>query len=73
MSTKNQIVVPKGVRKQLDLRPGDRVRIKQNKDSVTLEKAPSVREELDRIMNMTPPSQIDAVRWVRELRNEWES
>lgn len=74
MSSKNQIVIPKAVRQQLGLVPGDRLHIKPgSKGIATITKAPSLREELDRIRRMSPPSNIDAVKVVRALRDEWDS
>lgn len=72
VSSKNQIVVPKEVRRQLGIKPGDRLEFTHGKTSASLKKAPSIREELDKIMKMSPPSHTNAVERVRKLRDEWE-
>jgi len=71
LSSKNQIVVPKDVRQQLNLAPGDRLSITPGKNFATIKKAPSIRQELDRIMKMSPPTNNDVVGRIRKLRDEW--
>lgn len=73
LSSKNQIVVPKEVRKQLGLRPGDRLRIQPGKDAATLTRAPSIEEKLTALMHMSPSTQTHAVRRIRKLRDEWNT
>ena len=47
LTSKSQIVVPKAVRKQLGLKPGDRVRYSMRRDSVVIEKAKTTAFEGD--------------------------
>ena len=73
LSSKNQIVVPKEVRKQLGLRPGDRLLIRSGKDTATITRAPSIEEKLTMLMKMSPSTQTNAVRRIRKLRDEWDA
>lgn len=46
MSSKNQIVVPKAAREALHLRPGDRLAVSVDGDTVRMEKLPPDQEDL---------------------------
>ena len=50
MSSKNQIVVPKAAREALRLRPGDRLAVSVDGDTVRMEKLPS--DGKDRLRGM---------------------
>ncbi|MCY3700575.1 MAG: AbrB/MazE/SpoVT family DNA-binding domain-containing protein [Gemmatimonadetes bacterium] len=45
MSSKNQIVVPKAAREALRLRPGDRLAVSVDGDTVRMEKLPPDEED----------------------------
>ena len=45
MSSKNQIVVPKAAREALRLRPGDRLAVSMDGDTVRMEKLPPDEED----------------------------
>ena len=45
MSSKNQIVVPKAAREALGLRPGDRLAVSVDGDTVRMEKLPPDQED----------------------------
>ena len=45
MSSKNQIVVPKAAREALRLRPGDRLAVSVDGDTVRMEKLPPDQED----------------------------
>lgn len=47
LTSKSQIVVPKAVRQQLGLKPGDRVRYRVRRDGVMLEKVSAAAFEGD--------------------------
>ena len=72
VSSKNQIAVPAAVRKQLGIKPGDRLRIEVDGKRAILE-----REEhasvLDELLSIAPEiwQGIDTTAYIEELRNEW--
>lgn len=61
MSSKNQIVVPKAAREALRLRPGDRLAVSVEGDTVNMEKLPP--DEEDRLRG--------ALRGVVDARRLW--
>ena len=79
VSDKYQLVVPKEVRKQLGIKPGQKVRVKQVRgNTITFERQLSMEELLDKsagTMKGTPwqAQHVDAATWIRHARDtEWK-
>jgi AbrB family looped-hinge helix DNA binding protein len=53
VSVKSQTVIPRSVREQLKLQPGDRVRYRTTPDGVLIDKAPAVDADWLRSLNTT--------------------
>jgi AbrB family looped-hinge helix DNA binding protein len=76
VSSKYQLVVPKEVRKQLGIKPGQKVRVKQvSGNTITFERQPTMQELLDNAagsMKDTPWQKegVDVAVWVRRMRDE---
>jgi AbrB family looped-hinge helix DNA binding protein len=76
VSSKYQLVVPKEVRKQLGIKPGQKVRVKQvSGNTITFERQPTMQELLDKsagTMKDTPWQKkgVDAAAWIRRIRDE---
>jgi len=71
VSRKNQIAVPAAVRRQLGIRPGDRLTVEVEGAKVILR--PEPQSHLDRLINLAPEiwEGVDAAEYIRELRDEW--
>jgi AbrB family looped-hinge helix DNA binding protein len=75
VSRKNQIAVPAAVRRQLGIKPGDRLRVEVKGKKATLEReepAPT-RSVVDELLAIAPElwQGIDTTAYLEELRNEW--
>ena len=71
VSTKHQIVVPSAVRRQLGIKPGDRLEVRIEDGDVLLHPRPAKASDRLRGLGkgMYGP---DPVAFVRALRDEWE-
>lgn len=73
VSSKYQIVIPKDARKKLQLMPGDKINVDTKGTSISITKAPTVREQLETILYASKPTKSDAVTRIRKLRDEWDT
>lgn len=76
ISNKYQVVIPKAVRKNLDLKPGQRVRITNSPGGkITMETLDSPQEALRRYAGSIKkgPWGKDPVKYIRTVRGEWDS
>jgi AbrB family looped-hinge helix DNA binding protein len=71
VSSKYQIVIPKEVRKNLQLAPGDKINVSSRDGIASISKVPSVAEQLDTILHASKPKKTRAVKKIRQLRDEW--
>lgn len=72
VSTKYQIVIPKAIRKQLDIRRGQKMDVKASKDGsivVRKDQNPSYYD----FLGIAPPNATDPVERIRKLRENWRS
>jgi AbrB family looped-hinge helix DNA binding protein len=76
VSTKYQIVIPKAVRKQLGIKPGQKLRIDSVVGKQVTLSAPLTTEEyLDKYADslkgtVWQKSGMDATEWIRKMRDE---
>ena len=77
LSAKYQVVIPKNIRRQLNLKPGQKMVVSNPKasSSIVINKKPSAEEIVDRYAGSL--SELwqgeDAVKTVRQARNqEWD-
>lgn len=70
LSDKYQVVIPKDVRKGLNLKPGQKLRIIQTKSGDITIKASSVVDEL--YGSMKGAWGKDSSRYLWKLRDEWD-
>ena len=71
VSRKNQIAVPAAVRRQLGIKPGDRLEVEVEDSRVVLR--PQRRSAVDELIALAPEiwRGIDTDRYIDELRSEW--
>ena len=68
VSSKNQIVIPKGVRKKMGINSGDLLVVSNvTKNTVTLKKAPSAYD----MIGLADAKKDDVVARVRKNRQNW--
>jgi AbrB family looped-hinge helix DNA binding protein len=68
LSSKNQIVIPSSVRKQLGVASGDKLIIERVTDTeVVLRKEPGYHD----LIGLLPNKQEDPVERIRQLRDNW--
>jgi AbrB family looped-hinge helix DNA binding protein len=72
VSRKNQIAVPASVRRQLGIKPGDRLEVEVEDSKVVLRRA-SARSAVDELVSLAPEiwRGVDTDRYIDELRSEW--
>lgn len=70
VSDKYQVVIPKAVRKQLRLKPGQKVNVSRQKDGKIVIDTVSVVDRLAGSLSGVWGKDPD--RYVRELRDDWE-
>ncbi len=70
LSNKYQVVIPKAIRKGLNLRPGQKLRVTKTKDgSIVL----STRSSLDEFVGSVKGVWGDSpVEYIRKQRDEWD-
>lgn len=73
ISSKYQVVIPKSARKTMGInRTTQSLYIKQvTPDEIVLAKASDKTALLLKLLNSTPPTNTEAVKRVRKLRDEW--
>jgi AbrB family looped-hinge helix DNA binding protein len=71
VSKKNQIAVPAAARKQLGIRPGDRLEVEIEDSRLVLR--PCRRSIVDELIELAPEiwRGIDPDKYINDLRNEW--
>jgi AbrB family looped-hinge helix DNA binding protein len=71
VSRKHQIAVPASVRRQLGIRPGDRLGVEVDGKRIVLK--PQPRDALEALVGLAPElwQGIEATDLLRELRDEW--
>ncbi len=68
VSSKNQIVIPKDVRKKMNIRSGDVLVIEKiAPDHVVIKKAPTAKD----LIGSAAKIKSDPVKRVREIRDSW--
>ena len=72
VSTKHQIVVPSAVRRQLGIKAGDRLEVRIEDGDVVLHPRPAKASERLRGLGKGMYGGLDAVEFVRRLRDEWD-
>lgn len=76
VSDKYQVVIPKAARKKLGIKPGQKISVKRvDKNTITFERAPTMRELLDQsrgTMKNAPwdKENIDPAVWLRRERDK---
>ena len=69
VSNKYQVVIPKAVRKQLQIKPGQKVNVSRQKDGKIVIDTSSVVEKY--AGSLTGVWGKDPDRYIRKLRDEW--
>ena len=69
VSSKYQVVIPKAVRKQLQIKPGQKVRVERKAKTIVIDTGSVVEKYAG---SLTGVWGKDPDRYVRELRDEWE-
>jgi len=72
VSSKYQIVIPKNVREELGLRPGDQLLIVADGNKAVMRLRPRSYAEYMRGLHKEIWQGIDATEYVREERQSWE-
>lgn len=78
VSTKYQIVIPKAVRRKLDIKPGQKINVDSVDGKITLQRVPTMQELLDRGAGTLQDSpwqkaNMDPAEWIRQQRDaEWD-
>lgn len=65
---KGQVVLPKDLRDELGIAPGDEVMFDRTDDRIVVRKAKSKRELLDELVGSLPPSDIDPLTVLMDER-----
>jgi AbrB family looped-hinge helix DNA binding protein len=73
VSRKHQIAVPATVRRQLGIRPGDRLGVEIDGTRIVLQLRP--RGVLEELISLAPElwQGIEATDYLRDLRHEWSN
>ncbi|MHA1619659.1 MAG: AbrB/MazE/SpoVT family DNA-binding domain-containing protein [Promethearchaeota archaeon] len=72
LSKKGQISIPKDIRNQIDLRPGDAISFVIRSNKIILEKiTPSVDRKLSDFLIESESLDLDSISYQRKLRDEW--
>ncbi|HEY1835977.1 MAG TPA: AbrB/MazE/SpoVT family DNA-binding domain-containing protein [Candidatus Saccharimonadales bacterium] len=72
VSSKYQIVIPKELRKKFQIKPGQKIRLEQNKKG---ELVINTKSPIDEYYGMFAGSNIwgkDPVKTIRKMRDEWD-
>lgn len=72
VSTKHQIVVPSAVRRELGIKAGDRLEVRIEAGEVVLHPRSAKASERLRGLGKGMYGGLDAVEFVRRLRDEWD-
>jgi AbrB family looped-hinge helix DNA binding protein len=72
VSTKHQISIPSEARKKLGIEPGDRLTVEVTDDTLILRLRPAKPSERLRGIARGMYQGLDAVEYVRRLRDEWD-
>jgi AbrB family looped-hinge helix DNA binding protein len=74
LSKRGQISIPKKIRDQFDLKPGDSIVFKVQAENIILQKiSPSNSDKkLSDILLECEPLEEDSITFQRKLRDEWE-
>lgn len=74
LSKKGQISIPKKIREQFDLKPGDPVTFKVQFDKIVIEKINIKDNErkLSDILLECGPVELDSLNYQKKLRDEWK-
>jgi len=72
LSSKNQIAIPKSVRKRLAIGPGDQLILDVEKDSLVLKPRPKSYARHLRGLHRTVWRGLDATEYIRKERETWE-
>jgi len=72
LSKKGQISIPKDIRNQIDLRPGDAISFVIRSNKIILEKiTPSADRKLSDFLIESESLDLDSINYQRKLREEW--
>ncbi len=69
VSDKYQVVIPKAVRQQLQIKPGQKVRVKRKAKTIIIDTSSVVEKYAGSLSGVWGD---DPDRYIRELRDEWE-
>ncbi|MHA1618802.1 MAG: AbrB/MazE/SpoVT family DNA-binding domain-containing protein [Promethearchaeota archaeon] len=72
LSKKGQISIPKNIRQQFDLKPGDAISFVIQSNRIILEKiTPNAERKISDILLDCEPLDSDSITYQRKLRDEW--
>ena len=72
LSKKGQISIPKNIRQQFDLKPGDAISFVIHSNRIIIEKiTPRVEKKLSDILLESEALDSDSITYQRKLRDEW--
>ncbi len=73
LSKKGQISIPKSLRLQFDIKPGDALAFTVQSNKIVIEKIslPSTDRMISDILLESAPLENDSVTYQQKLRNEW--
>ncbi|MHA1584920.1 MAG: AbrB/MazE/SpoVT family DNA-binding domain-containing protein [Promethearchaeota archaeon] len=74
LSKKGQISIPKSLRLQCDLNPGDAISFKIISNKIVLEKINFLADNrmISEILLESEPLEINSIKYQQKLRNEWK-
>lgn len=73
VGSRYQIVIPKEIRKKVQVRPGDKVEVSaQDESTVKIKAEPKSWVERTRGIAKEAWKGIDTTKYLEELRNEWD-
>ncbi|MHA1519139.1 MAG: AbrB/MazE/SpoVT family DNA-binding domain-containing protein [Promethearchaeota archaeon] len=73
LSKKGQISIPKNIRQQFNLKPGDAISFIIKSNRIILEKiSPSKERKLSDILLESEALDSDSITYQRKLRDEWD-
>jgi len=72
LSGKNQVVVPKEIREQLGIKPGDDLLFIVRGDEIIVRPRPASFAQALRGLHKQIWADIDVERWLKEERSSWE-